>query len=229
MATGGIFLFGTTGGGASTASNLVIDADVQDYNVLTEATALGYDNSAGTNFTIRVTINSGANVTASASGGTAFTTGALNANTTLIIINSGNIQGANGGAGGAGATGGSGGKGIYFNSLTGGVANHSIDNTNGTISGGGGGGGGGGGRTGLEEQDGNYVCGGTRYYGAAGAVGALGAQGGGGGLPGVPPSNASCSVSPNPGTGGAGGYSIDKNGRTVSTTPEGTYNGSIAA
>ena len=28
------------------------------------------------------------------------------------------------------SSGGSGGKGIYFNSLTGGVANHSIDNTN---------------------------------------------------------------------------------------------------
>ena len=137
MATGGIFLFGTTGS-SSTASRLVIDADVQDYNVLTEATALGYDNDAGTNFTIRVTIDSGINVTASASGGTAFTTGALNANTTLTIINNGNIEGANGAAGGAGATGGSGGKGIYFNTVTGGSATHSIEN-NGTVSGGGGG------------------------------------------------------------------------------------------
>ena len=111
MGTGAIFLFGVTGGGSggTSATNLIIDADVQDYNVLTTSTALGYDNSSGANITITVTIDSGVNVTASALGGTAFTTGALNANTTVRIINNGNIQGNNGASGAAGSTGGSGG------------------------------------------------------------------------------------------------------------------------
>jgi hypothetical protein len=64
----------------------------------------------------------------------------LNANTTLTIINNGNIQGSNGSTGGSGGNGSSGGKGIFFNTLTGGTATHSLEN-NGTVSGGGGGGG----------------------------------------------------------------------------------------
>ena len=227
MAFGSTILLASSSG--TGGLNIIISADVEDYNVLTAATAAGYDNSTGNDTVITLTINSGVNVTASGQGLTALTTGALNANTTLTIINNGNIQGSNGASGGNGANGSSGGKGIFFNTLTGGSATHSIDNTNGTISGGGGGGGGPGGRTGREDDDGSPVCGGTRYYGSTGSVGGLGAAGSGGGLPGTPPSHASCTISPSPGSGGAGGNSIDKNGRTVSTSPAGTYNGSIVA
>ena len=54
MGTGAIFLFGVTGGGSggTSATNLIIDADVQDYNVLTTSTALGYDNIDIVNFHI---------------------------------------------------------------------------------------------------------------------------------------------------------------------------------
>ena len=227
MAFGSTILLASSSG--TSGLNIIISADVEDYNVLTAATAAGYDNSTGNDTVITLTINSGVNVTATGQGLTALTTGALNANTTLTIINNGNIQGSNGASGGNGANGSSGGKGIFFNTLTGGSATHSIDNTNGTISGGGGGGGGPGGRTGREDDDGSPVCGGTRYYGSTGSVGGLGAAGSGGGLPGTPPSHASCTISPSPGSGGAGGNSIDKNGRTVSTSPAGTYNGSIVA
>lgn len=230
MGTGAIFLFGVTGGGSggSSATNLIIDADVQDYNVLTTSTALGYDNSSGANITITVTIDSGVNVTASALGGTAFTTGALNANTTLRIINNGNIQGNNGAGGAAGSTGGSGGKGIFFNTLTGGTATHSLEN-NGTVSGGGGGGGGGGRReTCTDDGDGGQECGSPVAEGNIGAVGALGESG----QPGAnPPAQGicDCGLSPSAGSGGSGGDSIDKNGRTVSQSGTGTYNGTQRA
>jgi|TARA_R110002020_G_scaffold128577_1_gene288181 hypothetical protein len=226
MAFGSTILLAGSGG---SGTNIIISSDVADYNVLTAATAAGYDNSSGADVIIRVTINSGVNVTASAAGGTAFTTGALNANTTLTIINNGNIQGANGTTGGVGANGSSGGIGVYFNTTTGGSATHSIEN-NGTVSGGGGGGGGGGGRQGWGQgQDGWDECIEPRYYGSAGAVGALGAAGAGGGLPGTPPSSTNCSVSPLAGSGGAGGASLNKNGRTVSQSGSGTYNGSVVA
>jgi len=222
MATGGIFLFGTTGGSSGNSSDLVIDADTQDYNVLTAATAAGYDNSAGTDFTITVTINSGVNVTASLTGNTAFTTGALNANTTLRIINNGNIEGHVGSQGSNGGTGGAGGKGIYFNTLTGGSATHSMVN-NGTVFGGGGGGGGYGRRTGTIDDDGSTVCGGTIYSGSNGASGARGLPGVSGTLPSAPPSDSSCTQQPSPGGPGAAGISLDKNGRTVTTTGSGSY------
>ena len=228
MAFGSTILLASSSG--TGGLNIIISADVVDYNVLTSATAAGYDNSTGNDTIITLTINSGVNVTASGQGLTALTTGALNANTTLKIINNGNIQGSNGASGGNGANGSSGGKGIFFNTLTGGSATHSIDNTNGTISGGGGGGGGPGGREGLGgDDDGTAVCGGTRYYGATGAVGGLGQNGANGGNASTPPANASCPIFPSVGIGGSGGDSIDKNGRTVSTSPAGTYNGSIAA
>ena len=228
MATGGIFLFGTTGGGSGNSSNLVIDADTQDYNVLTAATAAGYDNSAGTDFTIILTINSGVNVTASGVGLTALTTGALNANTTLTIINNGNIQGSNGSTGGSGGNGSSGGKGIFFNTVTGGTATHSLEN-NGTVSGGGGGGGSGAARrTCSDDGDGGTECDSPLVVGAAGAFGALGATGGTGSTPGQQ-GICVCSLTYTAGSGGPGGDSIDKNGRTVAQSGSGNYNGTQQA
>ena len=119
--------------------------------------------------------------------------------------------------------------GIFFNTITGGSATHSLEN-NGTISGGGGGGGSGGGRQGKNAiDDGQSVCGGTTFFGSAGAVGALGQSGGTGVNASIPPADGDCSINPQPGTGGAGGDSIDKNGRTVTQTGTGTYNGTQRA
>jgi hypothetical protein len=231
MGTGAIFLFGVTGGGSgggSSGTNIIIDTNKIDYNVLTAATALGYDNSSGVNTTITVTINAGVNVTASGASGTAFTTGALNANTTLSIINNGNIQGSNGSNGGNGGNGGSGGKGIFFNTITGGSATHSLEN-NGTISGGGGGGGSGGHRrTCYDDGDGGHDCTDPVGIGSAGAVGGLGQNGQAGQNPPIM-GDCDCGINPTPGSGGSGGDSIDKNGRTVSQSGTGTYNGTQRA
>jgi len=62
MAFGSIILL-LAGSTVSGGLNLVISSDTQDYNVLTAATAAGYDNSSGDDTTITVTINSGVNVT----------------------------------------------------------------------------------------------------------------------------------------------------------------------
>lgn len=223
MAFGSIILLGA-GSAGSTGLDLVISSNTTNYNVLTAATAAGYDNSLGDNVTITVTINSGVNVTATGSGGTAFTTGALNANTTLRIINNGNITGSNGNTGSNGGNGGSGGKGVFFNTVTGGSATHSLEN-NGVIAGGGGGGGSGGHkRTCYSDGDAGHDCTDPVAIGAAGTVGALGQSGTAGSNP---PAQGicDCGLSPPRGLGGAGGYSIDKNGRTVTQTGSGTYVG----
>lgn len=227
MAFGSIILLAGSGSSSSGGLDLVISANTTDYNALTAATAAGYDNSTGNETTVTVTINSGVNVTASGSGLTAFTTGAFNANTTLTIINNGNIQGANGGTGSNGGNGGEGGKGIFFNTLTGGSATHSLEN-NGTVSGGGGGGGSGGHRrTGYNDGDGGVDCFNPTVIGGAGAVGGLGEDGQAGENP--PIQGLDCPLSPPRGLGGAGGDSIDKNGRTVAQSGSGTYNGTQRA
>ena len=230
MAFGSIILLAASGSSSSGGLNLVISSNATDYNVLTAATAAGYDNSTGNDTTITVTINSGVTVTNSVTGGggTAFTTGALNANTTLRIINNGNIQGTNGGTGSNGGNGGSGGKGIFFNTLTGGSATHSLEN-NGTISGGGGGGGSGGHRrTCTPDGDGGEDCHSPTVIGGAGAVGGLGEDGQAGENPPIQGA-CDCGLSPPRGLGGAGGDSIDKNGRTVTQSGSGTYNGTQRA
>lgn len=227
MAFGSTILLASSSG--TGGLNIIISADVEDYNVLTAATAAGYDNSTGNDTVITLTINSGVNVTATGQGLTALTTGALNANTTLKIINNGNIQGSNGSPGSGGGNGSSGGKGIFFNTVTGGSATHSIDNTNGTISGGGGGGGSGAARLQCyDDHDGGTECSDPLTIGAAGAVGGLGEAGSTGSTP-NPTGICACLLTYTAGYGGSGGDSIDKNGRTVSTSLAGTYNGTIAA
>ena len=107
MAFGSTILLTSSGG---SRTNIIVSADVVDYNVLTAATAAGYDNSTGNDTIITLTINSGVNVTAALYDRASLTTGALNANTTLTIINNGNIQGANGSPGSGGGNGVQGGK-----------------------------------------------------------------------------------------------------------------------
>ena len=228
MAFSSIILLAGSGSSSSGGLDLVISANTTDYNALTAATAAGYDNSTGNETTVTVTINSGVNVTASGSGLTAFTTGAFNANTTLRIINNGNIQGANGSTGSNGGNGGEGGKGIFFNTITGGLATHSLEN-NGTVSGGGGGGGSGGHRrTCTPDGDGGEDCHSPTVIGGAGAVGGLGEDGQAGENPPIQGS-CDCGLQPPRGVGGAGGDSIDKNGRTVAQSGSGTYNGTQRA
>ena len=226
MAFGSTILLASSSG--TGGLNIIISADVVDYNVLTAATAAGYDNSTGNDTIITLTINSGVNVTASGQGLTALTTGALNANTTLKIINNGNIQGSNGSPGSGGGNGSSGGKGIFFNTVTGGSALHSLEN-NGTVSGGGGGGGSGAARrTCSDDGDGGTECDRPLVVGAAGAVGGLGATGGTGSTPGQQ-GICLCTLTYSAGSGGPGGDSIDKNGRTVAQSGSGTYNGNEQA
>ncbi len=226
MAFGSTILLASSSG--TGGLNIIISADVEDYNVLTAATAAGYDNSTGNDTIITLTINSGVNVTASGQGLTALTTGALNANTTLKIINNGNIQGSNGSPGSGGGNGSSGGKGIFFNTVTGGSALHSLEN-NGTVSGGGGGGGSGAARrTCSDDGDGGTECDSPLVVGAAGAVGGLGATGGTGSTPGQQ-GICLCTLTYSAGSGGPGGDSIDKNGRTVAQSGSGTYNGNEQA
>ena len=100
---------------------------------------------------------------------------------------------------------------------------------NGTVSGGGGGGGSGAARrTCSDDGDGGTECDSPLVVGAAGAVGGLGATGGTGSTPGQQ-GICLCTLTYSAGSGGPGGDSIDKNGRTVAQSGSGTYNGNEQA
>ena len=144
MAFGGNILLAAASFFSTGDFSITISSNTQDYNVLTAATALGYNNSEGENITITLIIDQGIDVTSTDTAYPALRTGALNANTSLAITNNGNIEGEEGdGPRGSGGNGGTGGDGLFFETLTGGSATHSIINsTTGIISGGGGGGGG---------------------------------------------------------------------------------------
>ena len=95
---------------------LDVSANVAEYNILTAATAVGYN--AATNST-SIIVNVASGVTVSGSSTHAMRTGALNADTSLTINITGSVSGytgANGGTGAAGAlgaSGASGGNGSY--------------------------------------------------------------------------------------------------------------------
>jgi len=218
---------------------LTISSNTSNYNILTAATAVGY-NSATDSTPITLTIDSG--VTVSGSGTSAIVSGALNLNSNLTITNNGTIAGYTGAAGttssaltGTGGVGGTGGDAIYIDTNTGGSATLAITN-NGTINSGGGGGGGGGGpgrrQDGSDDGKGNITCSGSFYTGSSGAAGAAGgaAAGGAAGAAGSFGGGHSGCVSHAVGAGGAGGnagYAVRKNTRTVTVTNNATINGTV--
>ena len=218
-----------SGASSSSSSNIsiVVSSNTVGFNALTEAVALGFNNSLTDDRTITVTINSG--VTLDGSLG-AFQSGAIQQNTTLNVINNGTITGANGTTGSGGSNGVAGGTGVIYSTVVGGTATHSFTN-NGTINGGGGGGGSfGRTTTAVDDGDGGTICEVPTRDGTAGSAGASGQAGASGSFSGLSNSNdrADCTVF-SPGSGGAGGAAIQKQGRTVSFTNNGTVNGLIVA
>lgn len=221
--------------GAQAAIILTISSNASEQNILTLATAAGY-NAATDSTPIILTINSG--VTISGSSTHALRTGALNANSDLTINVNGNIHGYTGGTGAAG------GDAIYFETNTGGTGTYSVVGGGGSVVIGGGKGGGGSGGSagaryayGYDDNDKQFQCqpygDGGPYYGSAGAKGADGSdfgQSGSSGHAGTFGGGSNNCLISSPGSGspgGAGGFAVRKNGRTVSTTGT-TYKGSTS-
>ena len=225
-------------GGVSSASGLTLDitSNTSEYNILTAATAAGYNAASDTT---PIIVNVAAGVTVSGSSTYAMRTGALNADSdlTINIAATASVEGYTGATGGINSIPGSpGGDAIYFETATGGSGVYSIVNS-GTV-GGGGGGGGGGGQQGLAltaySGKGGLYCAAptlTGYNGSSGAAGGLG-QAGAAGTAGAwyGSANPACYTQSagSGGAGGAAGFAVRKNGRTVSTTGGGSYLGSTA-
>lgn len=218
-----------------TGRNIVISvsSNTTDFDALSAATALGFDNSLSDDVRITVTIDSGVTIIGSVSSSGAFRSGALGANVTLAVINNGTITGSTGTPGSGGGNGNAGGIGVIYSTVTGGSATHSFIN-NGTINGGKGGGGSGGrASTVTPDGDGSTECAAPVRTGAEGNPASSFAGTGNTGTYNVSSTSediSQCSTGSNgfsPGQGGVGGDAIDKNGRTISITNNGTITGDI--
>ena len=208
---------------------ITVAANTTNFVVLAAAQALGFDNALTTDRTITVTINAGVEM----AGTHGFQTGALQQNTTLAVINNGTISAGNGATGTNGNNGGAGSTAVFYSTVTGGSATHSWIN-NSVINGGKGGGGSAGqASTASADGDGSFTCGNPKRTGTAGTLGAFGGTGGTGNYNAstnstdISECTFSLDVGYTPGTGGAGGAAIDRQGRTISFTNNGTVNGSI--
>lgn len=214
-------------------SSLVLDitSNASEQNILTLATAAGY-NAATDSTPIIVNIASG--VTISGSTTHALRTGALNANSNLTINISGSVDGYTGANGGLVAVPGSaGGDALFFETSTGGAGTYIVNVLSGANLRGGGGGGGGGGNRGSRYEyisksgcDGAIIYGSYGSTGAAGGFGEDGTQGSsgtfGGGVTGCPITYPGAG-----GAGGAAGYALRKNGRTITVNNSGTILGTV--
>ena len=220
--------------GAQSAIVLTISSNAANQNILTLATAAGY-NAATDTTPVIVTINSG--VTVSGSGTYALRTGVLNASSSLTINISGSVDGYTGSStSSVGAAGSSGGDAIYWE--TNGTSIVNVLSGGNLRGGGGGGGGGGSGTIGLNYYDVKYGCSGSVRYGAqgsngsAGGFGQAGSSGGTGTLGGYPPAGAdeSCitQAAGSGGAGGAAGFALRKNSKTVTLNNSGTVAGSAS-
>ena len=192
--------------------SVTIAANTTNYNLLTilQNAPFNYDNSYAANITL--TINSAVQVTSTATGTPAITTGSIISSSTLAIINNGSIKGKGGagGAGGiatypdanAGSAGASGGVALNIASTLSGKV--TITNGSGEIFGGGGGGGGGGSTvsSGSGKDPQSSANGGGGGGGGAGS-GAGGAGGTGSGA--VNNTNAPAGSAGTTSAGGAGG------------------------
>jgi hypothetical protein len=203
--------------GASAGITLTYSANVNNIYLLTDAVAAGFNATAGG--TLFVVINSGVTIS-DVDGTQAITSGAFPANSTVTITNNGTVSGHTGVAGSGGNQGSVGGDAFYANFTTSG-STWSIVN-NGTWGGGGGGGGSGASRSTLYVgKIGDTYCDVPVNIGSAGEAGGLGATGATG-------SNGSGSqfcINYNAAAGGAAGYAVRKNSRTISTT--GTFLGTV--
>jgi len=217
----------------SATSALVLDitSSASEQNILTLATAAGY--TAATD-TTPIIVNIASGVTISGSSTHALRTGALNANSDLTINISGSVDGFTGTNGGTNQNGGVGGDALFFETSTGGTGTYIVNVLSGAnLRGGGGGGGGRGNRGGRQQYDGKFGCFGTIYYGsygstgAAGGFGQAGSNGTGGSYSG---GSASCTTQSATGgrPGGAAGFALRKNSRTVTLNNSGTVAGSAA-
>jgi len=245
-------------GGHSVVSGITLDitSNTSNVNILTLATAAGYDASADTTAII---LNIASGVAITASGGPAIRTGALNAasDLTINIASSATVcgqdgaQGANGSsAGQAGSAGGNGTDGILFE-ITSGTGTYAVNN-NGTHVGGGSGGGGGFGKGGsagtryerINDGKGGFCSPSSQISGSAGSDGSAGSSGascraengtaGTSGSSGTVPAFNNCGIAVNAGSGGAGGAAgtagkaVEKGGLTVSISGSGTYYGATS-
>lgn len=215
------------------AITLDITSNAVEQNILTLATAAGYD--ASTDDT-EIIVNIASGVTISGSTTHALRTGALNADSDLTINVSGSVDGYTGANGGLVAGAGSaGGDALYWETLTGGSGTYVVSVlSGGNLRGGPGGGGGGGQRGARYSYYGKYGgCEGSIIYGSYGATGAVngfGQAGSTGGTGSYGGGDANCNVqSPSGGgPGGAAGFALRKNSRTVTLTNSGTVAGSAA-
>ena len=206
---------------------LDISSNVTEYNVLTAATAAGY-NAATDARPIVVNVASG--VTVSGSTTHALRTGVLNAATSLTININGSVDGYTGANGGVVAVPGSvGGDAIYWETSGASVVNVA---SGANLRSGGGGGGGGGQRGGRQFNDSKYGCQGSVYYGSYGSTGAAGGfalVGATGGTGTFGTGDSNCVVQ-SPGAGGAGGaagFAIRENSNTITVNNSGTIAGTI--
>lgn len=232
---------------------LDITSNTSDYDILTAATAAGY-NAATDTTPIIVNVAAGVDITAT-SGNPGIATGSLNAASdvtiniaaTATVCGFDGAQGANGGINTAGSAGGNGTDAILF-AITSGTGTYAVVNS-GTVGGGSGGGGGagGGGSAGARYTQyydkGGSSCSFPIVYGSNGSSGTAGTSGtscqaqngtsGTAGTSGSYPSN-SCSIVVGAGSGGAGGAggtagkAVNFGGLTVSTSGAGTYYGATS-
>jgi len=214
------------------AITLDITSNAVEQNILTLATAAGYD--ASTDDT-EIIVNIASGVTISGSTTHALRTGAINANSDLTINISGSVDGFTGANGGLVAGAGSaGGDALFFETATGGSGTYIVNVLSGGNLRGGGGGGGGGGQRGSRYQfAGKSECVGSIFYGsygstgAAGGFGQAGSQGGTGTFSG---GAIGCEITypGGGGPGGAAGFALRKSGRSVTLNNSGTVAGSAA-
>ena len=204
---------------------LNITANTSDYNILTQATALGYNNDVAAD----IIVNVASGVTVSGSSTHAMRTGGLNKDTNLTINITGSVDGYTGANGTVNTVGAVGGDAVYWDTLVDGTGVYII-NLTGNLRGGGGGGGGGGNagvrQTFYDDGKGGGYCDTPNYTGSAGAAGSAGAFG----VAGAIGSNgsygggsASCNLaSPGNGAaGGAAGFALRENSRTITLNNDG--------
>jgi len=206
---------------------LDISSNVTEYNVLTAATAAGYNASTDAR---PIVVNVASGVTVSGSTTHAMRTGVLNAATSLTININGSVDGYTGATGGLVAVPGSvGGDAIYWETTGTSVVNVA---SGANLRSGGGGGGGGGQRGGARAFDGKN-CTGSILYGSYGSTGAAGGFGQAGATGGTGTYNAASEPSCGPqavgggGAGGAAGFAIRKNSKTITVNNSGTIAGTI--
>ena len=219
--------------------NLTISGNTSDYNIATVAAQNGYSASSD-DTPIFLTVDSGVEVTATMTN-PALQTGAINAASPLTITVNGTVtgyQGADGAGMRPGQAGSAGGDAIHFNTNTPATGTYAVTvGSQGTVRSGGGGAGGrglAGARMQLfDDGKGGSSCMTPAVSGSDGSTGTPGGfgQAGTAGTPGSYGGSSQCPITTPVGSGGSGGaagFAVRKNGRTVTVTNQGTVQGQTA-